>query len=69
MILKGKVVNLLPTEKPNRAIILLEEWPESFSIPMPHLKIGQHIEIEINPLKVLSAVAGVPRPLRAPLAK
>lgn len=69
MILKGKVVNLLPLEKPHWAIVLVmqDEWSESFTLPMGSLKMGEHVEMEIRPLKVLSAKAvAQPVPLSRP---
>lgn len=58
MLLTGKVVNLLPSEKPDRAIIKLDDWIESFSVPSGHLKIGQRVEIEITPLLTTAARVG-----------
>jgi len=61
MILKGKVVNLLPSLAPNRAIIRIHDWDESFTVPMGDLKVGQHVEIRIDSLLVSGAAAGLSR--------
>ena len=58
MTLKGKVVNLLPSLQPNRAIIRISDWDDSFSVPLGNLKVGQSVEIKIDPLLVSGAAAG-----------
>jgi hypothetical protein len=58
MMLKGKVVNLLPSLKPNRAIIRIENWDESFTVPLGDLKVGQRVSIDVNPVLVSGAAAG-----------
>ena len=58
MILKGRVVNLLPSLSPNRAIIRIDDWDESFTVPLGQLKTGQHVEIRIDSLLVSGAAVG-----------
>ena len=55
MTLKGKVVNLLPYHKPLRAVITLDEWPNSIEIPIGSLKVGMHVEVEVRPIQVRAA--------------
>lgn len=62
MIFLGKVINVLPTEKPIRAVVLLDEWPFSIEVPMGTLTKGARVEIKINQLRVLGASAGSPHP-------
>ena len=66
MILKGKVVNLLPTLQPNRAIIRIHDWDDSFTVPVGNLKIGQHVEIRIDSLLTSGAAAGTTGERRSP---
>lgn len=58
MTLQGKVVNLLPSMQPNRALIRIHNWDETFSVPLGDLKLGQHVEIEVLPVLVSGAAAG-----------
>ena len=58
MTLKGRVVNLLPSLQPNRAIVRIENWDDSFTVPLGDLKLGQHVEIEVLPVLVSGAAAG-----------
>jgi hypothetical protein len=58
MTLKGRVVTLLPTLKPNRALIRIHDWDETFSVPLGHLQMGQHVEIDIRSILVSGAAAG-----------
>lgn len=71
MTLKGKVVNLLPSLAPNRALIRIVDWDETFSVPLGDLKMGQRVEINIESILVSGAAAGSgqshPSP-RSPLA-
>jgi hypothetical protein len=60
MTLKGKVGNLMPSLQPNRAIIRIVGWDDSFTVPMGDLKIGQHVEIRIDSLLTSGAAAGLP---------
>lgn len=58
MTLKGRVVNLLPSLQPNRAIVRIENWDDSFTVPLGDLKLGQHVSIEVLPVLVSGAAAG-----------
>lgn len=58
MTLRGRVVNLLPSLQPNRAIVRIENWDDSFTVPLGDLKLGQHVSIEVSPVLVSGAAAG-----------
>ena len=58
MTLKGRVVNLLPTLQPNRALIRITDWDETFSVPLGSFQVGQAVEINIDSLMVRGASAG-----------
>ena len=61
MILRGKVINLLPSLAPNRAIIRIDNWDDSLTVPLGQLKIGQRVEIEVrSPLATRSATPTLP---------
>ena len=57
MILRGKVINLLPSLAPNRAIIRIDNWDDSFTVPLGQLKIGQRVEIEVRSPLAMAAGA------------
>ena len=58
VLIQGRVINTLPLEQPNRAVIQLRDWPLSIEVPLGDLKHGMHVEVSIDPLKVLEAGVG-----------